>query len=81
MPPGGTSDQWLDTIKEVALPQLTAFAPNFLLLSAGFDAHRMDPLANQLLESEDFGTITRMVKPLADGRIISFLEGGYSLDA
>ena len=81
MPPGCPPEQWLNTIRDIAVPQLETFAPDFLLLSAGFDAHHLDPLGNQRLESEHFGEITRMVKHIADGRIISFLEGGYHLDA
>lgn len=81
MAPGSPPEQWLNIIRDVAVPQLEAFGPDFLLLSAGFDAHRLDPLGNQRLESEHFGQITRMVKHIANGRIISFLEGGYHLEA
>lgn len=81
MPPGCDPLQWINTIRDVAAPQLNAFGADFLLVSAGFDAHRKDPLGNQLLESEHFGEITRALKPIAGGRIISFLEGGYNPDA
>ncbi len=79
--PGSSPMLWINTIEGQAVPTLTAFAPDILLLSAGFDAHRLDPLGNQLLESEHYGQITRMVKHIAGGRIISFLEGGYHLGA
>ncbi len=67
------------------LPALDAFAPELLLISAGFDAHRADPLAQLCLETEDFARITRALLAVADrhagGRVVSVLEGGYDLDA
>ena len=72
---------WADTI----LPALDRFAPGLLIISAGFDAHRDDPLAQLRLETEDFAWITRELVALADrhcgGRVVSVLEGGYDLDA
>lgn len=69
--------------------QLTAameiFKPELILISAGFDAHKQDPLGGLELESEDFGTLTDVVKEIAarfsSGRMVSVLEGGYNLDA
>jgi acetoin utilization deacetylase AcuC-like enzyme len=65
------------------LPLLEEFAPDFILISAGFDAHLADPLANLCLSPEDFGWITAEVCALADrlcaGRVVSALEGGYDL--
>ncbi len=65
------------------LPQLTKFAPELIIVSAGFDAHRRDPLANINLDAEDFGWVTRKLMDVADasagGRIVSILEGGYDL--
>jgi acetoin utilization deacetylase AcuC-like enzyme len=67
------------------LPAIDAFAPELLLVSAGFDAHRSDPLAGLLLDEEDYAWITRELCELArrhcEGRIVSVLEGGYDLDA
>ncbi|HOV60400.1 MAG TPA: histone deacetylase [Candidatus Hydrogenedentes bacterium] len=77
MPPGCSPDQWTNTVRGVVVPQLQLFAPDFLLISAGFDAHRLDPLGNQLLEAEHFAEMTRLVREIAGGRIIAFLEGGY----
>ena len=77
MPPGCSPDQWINTVRGVVVPQLQLFAPDFLLISAGFDAHRLDPLGNQLLEAEHFAEMTRLVRDIAQGRIVSFLEGGY----
>ena len=73
--------EWLTAIDEEVLPELRAFDPKFLLISCGFDAHRLDPLGGQELESETFGAMTRRVKDLAGGRIVSLLEGGYNLSA
>ncbi|HDP34377.1 MAG TPA: histone deacetylase [Candidatus Hydrogenedentes bacterium] len=81
MPPGCSPDRWLETVRDVVLPQLESFAPDMFLMSAGFDGHRLDPLGNQLLEAEHYGEITRMTRHIADGRIVSFLEGGYHLTA
>lgn len=70
---------------ERLLPELEAFAPQLVLISAGFDAHRLDPLAGLMLEADDFGWITtelvRVAQRSARGRIVSALEGGYSLTA
>jgi len=65
------------------LPRVRAFAPEFLFISAGFDAHARDPLAGLRLEADDFGWITRELCALAGevcrGRVVSVLEGGYDL--
>ena len=67
------------------LPALDAFAPELLLVSAGFDAHRADPLAGLELEEEDFGWVTARLAEAAgrhaNGRMVSVLEGGYDLKA
>lgn len=67
------------------LPELEAFQPEILLISAGFDAHRLDPLANLNLNAEDYfwlsGELARIADEFSNGRIISMLEGGYSLTA
>ena len=72
---------WEGTI----LPALDAFAPELLIVSAGFDAHKADPLANLRLDERDFAWITNELLGIAarhtDGRIVSVLEGGYDLDA
>ena len=72
---------WSDAL----LPAVDAFRPQLLLVSAGFDAHRRDPLAQLRLEAADYAWITRELVRLADrhcaGRIVSTLEGGYDLDA
>lgn len=72
---------WSDTI----LPQLDRFAPGLLIVSAGFDAHKADPLAQLRLETVDYAWITQELMQIAathcDGRLVSVLEGGYDLAA
>jgi len=74
-------DAWIAALEEDVLPAFENFDPDFLLISAGFDAHQLDPLASQRLESETYKDMTRIVKKVADGRIVSLLEGGYQLQA
>jgi acetoin utilization deacetylase AcuC-like enzyme len=74
-------DEWLAAIDERIAPAIREFAPEFLLISAGFDAHRLDSMGNQRLESETFGAMTNLVKNLANGRVVSVLEGGYKPEA
>lgn len=66
------------------LSRLDAFAPDLIVISAGFDAHKLDPLANLMLDESDFGWATRKLMELADrhagGRVVSVLEGGYDLE-
>jgi acetoin utilization deacetylase AcuC-like enzyme len=81
MEAGTDADVWLDAIANQVLPEFERFDPSFLLISCGFDAHRMDPLGAQQLESETYAEMTRLVLPIADGRIVSVMEGGYNLDA
>lgn len=70
---------------ERILPRLAAFNPEFIVISAGFDAHRDDPLGGLLLKEADFDWITREIAAIARdkaaGRLISVLEGGYHLEA
>ena len=70
---------------DIILPALNAFAPGLLIVSAGFDAHIADPLAELRLEVGDFAWITEQLVAVADkhcgGRIVSVLEGGYDLNA
>ncbi|MCG6904229.1 MAG: histone deacetylase family protein [Rhodobacter sp.] len=70
---------------DVIFPAVAAFKPDLILVSAGFDAHEADPLANLNWKTEDFAWITRRICEVAgdlcDGRVVSSLEGGYDLDA
>jgi len=83
--PGLGSSKFRQVWSEDLLPFLDAFAPELLIVSAGFDAHRADPLASLRLETEDYAWITGELVALAGrhagGRIVSSLEGGYDLDA
>jgi acetoin utilization deacetylase AcuC-like enzyme len=67
------------------LPALDSFGPELVIVSAGFDAHANDPLANLEWQAEDYAWITERIADLADahagGRIVSTLEGGYDLQA
>ena len=82
--PGAGGAQFRALWEREALPMLERFAPELVIISAGFDAHRADPLAQLELGLEDFTWITGRLCDLADahcaGRVVSLLEGGYDLD-
>ncbi len=81
-PAGTTGDSYLEAIDDVVAPVVETWQPTWLLLSAGFDAHRNDPLTGLGLSSGDFGAITRRLLEVGtSGRIVAFLEGGYDLEA
>ncbi|HXQ11793.1 MAG TPA: histone deacetylase family protein [Caulobacteraceae bacterium] len=84
VPPGSPRERWRAAFEALMAP-LDAFQPDLILISAGFDAHARDPLAQQALEAEDYGWATRAVVEVArahaQGRIVSSLEGGYDLEA
>jgi acetoin utilization deacetylase AcuC-like enzyme len=83
--PMSGSSQFRVAMSERILPAVDAFRPEFVLISAGFDAHRSDPLAQLLLDEDDFIWITERLIDIADrhagGRVVSALEGGYDLPA
>jgi len=83
--PGEGSAAFRTAWKETILPELDRFAPGLLIVSAGFDAHKADPLAQLRLETADFAWITAELVQIAErhcgGRVVSVLEGGYDLDA
>ncbi len=82
LPPGGTGDVYLALFDQVIGPSIERFAPTWILISAGFDAHRDDPLADMQLTAGDFADLTARVAGLArPGRLALFLEGGYDLPA
>jgi len=82
LPAGTTSEEYLNAY-EFVLKKINEFKPEFILLSAGFDAHKNDPLAQFQLESKDFYEITKRTLKLSrlycDGKVVSILEGGYDL--
>jgi len=85
LPPGAGSKEFRAAYETIVLPALDAFAPQLILISAGFDAHRLDPLANLNLDADDYAWVTARLVEIsgrhAQGRIVSSLEGGYSLTA
>ncbi len=85
LPPNAGSREFRNAMEREVLPALTAFRPDFLLISAGFDAHRADPLANLNLEDADYRWATERLLEVArescGGRLVSTLEGGYDLAA
>jgi len=84
LPAGTTSEEYLNAY-EFVLKKIHEFKPEFILLSAGFDAHKDDPLAQFQLESKDFYEITKRTLESSnlycDGNLVSILEGGYDLSA
>jgi len=85
LPPGSDGAAFRAAWSRLILPALEEFAPEFLVVSAGFDAHRADPLAQLRVETEDFAWLTaelcRAAAAHCGGRIVSLLEGGYDLPA
>ena len=82
VPPGATGDVYLDAFDRVVAPIADRFAPTWVIVSAGFDAHRNDPITDLALSSADYPALTlRAFDLVAPGRRIAMLEGGYDLDA
>ena len=85
VPPGASAQLWRRRFADRLMPAVDAFAPDIVLVSAGFDAHARDPLARQDLEAGDFAWATRAILEVArarsKGRVVSSLEGGYDLEA
>ena len=84
LPAGISSEEYLNVFDRV-LKKLEEFRPEFILISAGFDAHEDDPLAQFNLKTEDYFTITKRIleasKKFCNGKVVSILEGGYDLNA
>jgi acetoin utilization deacetylase AcuC-like enzyme len=82
--PGDGGDEFREAVNTVILPRLNEFRPDLVIISAGFDAHMRDPLANLNLVEPDFAWATQKLMEVADryaqGRVVSMLEGGYDLD-
>jgi acetoin utilization deacetylase AcuC-like enzyme len=80
---GDGGERFREAFETVILPRAAAFTPDFVVISAGFDAHMRDPLANLRLLEPDFAWVTQKLMEIADasakGRIVSVLEGGYDL--
>ena len=84
MPAGTDSEEYFNAYNHV-IKKLIGFKPEFIMFSAGFDAHKDDPLAQLNLNSKDFYEITKRAiistKKFSKGRVVSILEGGYDLNA
>ena len=82
---GSGPSEYAAAFDRVVLPVLESYAPEMILVSAGFDAHRDDPLANMMLDAEAYGDMTARLAAIANktaqGRLALFLEGGYDLAA
>lgn len=80
---GDGGEPFREAFETIILPRLNDFSPDLIVISAGFDAHMRDPLANLNLVEQDFAWVTRKLLDLADarssGRVVSMLEGGYDL--
>ncbi len=83
LPAGATGEMYRRAVDDVLTDAAAAFAPDWVLVSAGFDGHRDDPLAGHRLTAGDYGDLAGRVAGLApaDGRVVVFLEGGYDLAA
>ena len=82
LPAGATGDVYLDALDTVVEPLVERFRPTWVLISAGFDAHRADPLTDMGLAAGDYADLTARIQAwVPSGRLIVFLEGGYDLDA
>ncbi len=85
LPPRAGSDEFRQAMERIVLPALDEFRPEFIFISAGFDAHHADPLAMLELHDDDYGWATAEIMAVAErhagGRLVSTLEGGYDLDA
>jgi acetoin utilization deacetylase AcuC-like enzyme len=83
--PGDAGEAFRAAFESRILPRLVDFRPELIVISAGFDAHMRDPLANINLDEGDFAWVTQKIMDVADrhagGRIVSLLEGGYDLQA
>lgn len=81
VPPGNGDDVYIRLFEEVMVPRIRQYQPQLVLVSAGFDAHAADPLANMRVTEQGFAMLAQRVTDLADafarGRLVSILEGGY----
>jgi acetoin utilization deacetylase AcuC-like enzyme len=83
-PPRSGDWEYVEAMKKIGLPRLREFDPQFLLISAGFDAHESDPLAHMKLTQEGYRKMGHLLLDLAQetagGRVVGVLEGGYNLE-
>ena len=84
LPGGSGNDEYAAVVEDLLSPALERFGPDLLLISAGFDAHRHDPISRMRVSTEGYGHLTDLVRGLAadcDAALAFVLEGGYGLDA
>jgi acetoin utilization deacetylase AcuC-like enzyme len=85
LPPHSNDEIYLKAMKEIVIPVVTQFRPEFIIISAGFDAHYADPIANMAMSSlgylQEFQMIMDIASKVCDGRLLAVLEGGYNLEA
>ena len=84
VPPGSGGEEFIGLVRERVVPALLDYAPRLVIVSAGYDAHREDPLAGCTLDDADYGAMAREVRAAADqvgAPVLVCLEGGYELDA
>jgi acetoin utilization deacetylase AcuC-like enzyme len=79
-PAGAGREEILGAVENSLMPAAQRFHPDLVLISAGFDSRKGDPLGRFTLTDQDFADLTRTVMELAGGRIVSVLEGGYNLE-
>ncbi|MDH7571699.1 MAG: histone deacetylase, partial [Armatimonadota bacterium] len=85
LPAGSDDAAYVEAFERVLLPAARRFQPEFVLISAGFDAHQQDPLGGMRMTTAGYRRLTRMVRDIAEeqcrGRLVSVLEGGYHPEA
>jgi len=85
LPPSSNDEIYLKAVNEIVIPVTTQFKPEFIIVSAGFDAHYADPIANMAMSSlgylQEFQMIMDIASKVCDGRLLAVLEGGYNLEA
>jgi len=84
MPPNSSEEEWLRVFREGVLPSVNSFKPEILLVSAGYDAHVLDPLSEQNMTKDGYHEIAKLLKSVCEGGCLGpvfLLEGGYNLNA
>lgn len=81
IPPGASAAQWRHAFETVVVPAIIGWKPDLIVISAGFDAHARDPLADLNLSEADYAWATGLLCGIGTGRVVSMLEGGYHLGA
>jgi acetoin utilization deacetylase AcuC-like enzyme len=85
MPAYSEDSQYLAALREKLVPRMETFLPEFVLISAGFDAHKDDPLSAIMLTTDGYREMTKVIQKIAaehsGGKVLSVLEGGYNLSA